>query len=702
MATRVPEELLKEIFRLVLHVPDQLFFDTSTSSPFMHVEVSTSALLLVCKRWLRIATPTFYDTLILRSSAQVFSLYNAISANPRFAEQVRRLRLEGKPQDILCGVVKRMTTLEDVCLALNFEYCTKITTSLLKLLRIINPRAIALSRPRQTTLKQTLSTMQVLSEQARIWSKLRTIILPRLYSGSHGSLGTLETELFAIALDSPAVQCVVLPVEDDSAAQSVLRSRALTGLLDQRPLTIMLLFPGVKFLPRTVFDGLKPAHRSLVCFRDNGMPTGTERYVSDLYKNQHEISTLWSDQLNTAPSNVQSTIWRAVIREAVTLREGAQAKSFINTWFDSIGVDGYTAASLLKTCHNFAQHHVVAHSDSAAQGCLDIIGSRPSLASNIRTLVIKNNSPITARLLSTASHLYSVQVGVFQEDFKILREHFSAACSSKTSIKHFVMDSWYLVHDIPPSGSVVGLDDDFLDVDYMSFAGWNSLVSLRWGILTIPFTSPAAENMLAQLQELSTSSACDGFMRWIVACQLPRLSRLSLTGLQSSQSVPAKNAQRAKALDSFLTKHGSKLTDLTINERCVRKAQLLRCSNIATLRLGRDANSSEVSNLQLLAVKELFINWYCVPYSLPKSWERLLEGLYAGAFPGLEQVTSLSSDFWPTSAPAEGAVLWQANADERLRARGVILKDKDGRIWRPRLELSSVLRRSGRVTGRRK
>jgi len=43
---------------------------------------------------------------------------------------------------------------------------------------------------------------------------------------------------------------------------------------------------------------------------------------------------------------------------------------------------------------------------------------------------------------------------------------------------------------------------------------------------------------------------------------------------------------------------------------------------------------------------------------------------------------------------------WQGVAAEKLKARGVVLADTEGRIWRPRLAIQDVLRRSSRITAK--
>jgi len=70
MAHKLPDEILKEILYPVLQVDDHSFSDTSAKSPFSLMNYSNSEILVVCKRWLRVATPLLYNVVILRSTAQ--------------------------------------------------------------------------------------------------------------------------------------------------------------------------------------------------------------------------------------------------------------------------------------------------------------------------------------------------------------------------------------------------------------------------------------------------------------------------------------------------------------------------------------------------------------------------------------------------------------------------------------------------------
>ncbi|KAH7107252.1 hypothetical protein BKA62DRAFT_127333 [Auriculariales sp. MPI-PUGE-AT-0066] len=168
MPNDMPVELLREVFDIALHVPDHLFFDTTTNSPFAHVQASTSNLLIVCKRWLKIATPAFYETLILRSRAQILSLCSAIAANPQFAIRIRRMRVEGRFHDFIGDTAKHMTALHAVCFAFDAEYITKMP-GVVKLLRAVNPRIAAFPTILHTSFATSNKVNKMVGDAIRKW-----------------------------------------------------------------------------------------------------------------------------------------------------------------------------------------------------------------------------------------------------------------------------------------------------------------------------------------------------------------------------------------------------------------------------------------------------------------------------------------------------------------------------------------------------
>ncbi|EJD33181.1 hypothetical protein AURDEDRAFT_177738 [Auricularia subglabra TFB-10046 SS5] len=104
MADRLPDETLAAILAESVVVPDASFAATmADKSPFAEIAHSSSTILLVCKRWMRVATPLVYETVILRSVAQSRALAEVLKEKPQLGCYVRKFRVEGGVGDSFAG-----------------------------------------------------------------------------------------------------------------------------------------------------------------------------------------------------------------------------------------------------------------------------------------------------------------------------------------------------------------------------------------------------------------------------------------------------------------------------------------------------------------------------------------------------------------------------------------------------------------------
>ncbi|KAJ7915196.1 hypothetical protein B0H13DRAFT_2189598, partial [Mycena leptocephala] len=119
-AISLPDEIISEILTPVLRVSDHLFSDTSTKgrSPFATNTESTSAMLVVCKAWLRVATPLLYHIAILRSTAQAQALAAALKKNPDLVLFIKKPRTEGRYGIAMHHILKISPNISDLVLSL--------------------------------------------------------------------------------------------------------------------------------------------------------------------------------------------------------------------------------------------------------------------------------------------------------------------------------------------------------------------------------------------------------------------------------------------------------------------------------------------------------------------------------------------------------------------------------------------------------
>jgi hypothetical protein len=103
---------------------------------------SSASALLVCKRWLRVATPLLYETLIVRSTGQSQALADVLRQNPAFAGHVKKVRLEGAYVS-LDEVLTRCTNLTTLVMLLRVYSDAKVK-GLCRSLSVIDPKDVIL------------------------------------------------------------------------------------------------------------------------------------------------------------------------------------------------------------------------------------------------------------------------------------------------------------------------------------------------------------------------------------------------------------------------------------------------------------------------------------------------------------------------------------------------------------------------------
>ena len=128
MADKLADELLRDILAPLLAVPDASFDSTEVKSPFSRLSESTSTFLVVCKRWMRIATPLLYQTVILRSTAQAQVLAAVLKNNKGFGDFIRKLRVEGAFGVSVGKIIQAAPNITDFCMTLKLFSDDRVTS----------------------------------------------------------------------------------------------------------------------------------------------------------------------------------------------------------------------------------------------------------------------------------------------------------------------------------------------------------------------------------------------------------------------------------------------------------------------------------------------------------------------------------------------------------------------------------------------
>lgn len=146
MEGRIPEEILRETLKYCLFItPIHAFLLDPAWQRYNHfaeydgpLEMPPSDALLVCKRWLRIGTPLWYNTIILHSTRQVRGLSQALRANPGLGNAIRNVRLQGGYGKDLATVMQHASRMYSV--ALNIDITSKDSNAgILRVLPGMNP-----------------------------------------------------------------------------------------------------------------------------------------------------------------------------------------------------------------------------------------------------------------------------------------------------------------------------------------------------------------------------------------------------------------------------------------------------------------------------------------------------------------------------------------------------------------------------------
>ncbi|KAJ7438631.1 hypothetical protein B0H11DRAFT_2104239 [Mycena galericulata] len=213
MSHKLPDEIISEILSPALEVAENMFSDTSSTSPFAVAgsPSCSSALLLVCKSWLRVATPLLYNVVVIRSKAQAGALQSALQSNPDLGQFVKKLRVEGGYGKSMSQILHKTPNVSDIFLSL-LVHASDSTAGLALGLPLINPTRLIIHDENEFFLKNknVVTLMTALATSVVKWSNLNTIHFPYHYHMT-------ARESFCTALcSSPTVKILSFPTYNTS------------------------------------------------------------------------------------------------------------------------------------------------------------------------------------------------------------------------------------------------------------------------------------------------------------------------------------------------------------------------------------------------------------------------------------------------------------------------------------------------------
>ncbi|KAJ6469683.1 hypothetical protein DFH09DRAFT_1478484 [Mycena vulgaris] len=167
----LPEEILCEILspalKLYLHSPRTIL-------------LLPPKYLLVCKDWLRVATPLLYHVVVLRSKAQANALEKVLHRNPELGRYLKKLRVEGGYGTAMLTILKAAPNVTDLFISLSI-WSSDATGGLCKGFPLINPhRVIVLDHwtPKPLINKNLAALTETLLSCIRMWIDLKIFTFP--------------------------------------------------------------------------------------------------------------------------------------------------------------------------------------------------------------------------------------------------------------------------------------------------------------------------------------------------------------------------------------------------------------------------------------------------------------------------------------------------------------------------------------------
>ncbi|KZV88174.1 hypothetical protein EXIGLDRAFT_772971 [Exidia glandulosa HHB12029] len=691
---RFPDELIKEMLKLSLLVPDELFADTGSVSPFATTISSASDLLLVCKRWMRVGTPALYETVIIRSTAQAQALNIALTRNPAFGRFGKKLRLEGVYSGYITSrIIVSMTSVTDFCFTLSV-YSEDKLAGLTKALGTFGLRRIVLtlnnSRRRNV---QNRALVKKLIAYVKASKKLEYFSFPDV--GCHAlytdfdsardldsaladcpSLHTVEAQL-GLSGRFPRRHAVVAYLQTKLDRKFILYiwgsyggNNTIRGPADDA--SFLKDFPA-SLVPRLI---LRNSNGSSITHESSTRTAASNPFFIPMFNSSSQTRTkIWSRIISYAAANpVSETVyWHWLDRPG-------------STWFDHNRFHIQTAASLLHVSREFYKaliptlfRHLTIYDISAFRTCERLLKSfdTVSLGPLVETLALSwpedsmdtqpDDSTASSELLSHVvnvesflSQLTNVRAAHLGRIRPATYAHLSSISSSLRTLH---------MHELWGATNSGWKTPISLDV----FAKFDALRELQVDQKNVKFVVGSNTDVFPSLEVLKIFRVHNSFFTSLEKTSLPNLKRFDIF-------VDFKKAE------TFLKERGTTLTTL-VTTTGFDQATLNSMPSLETLELRRDVQPAALSNLKHAKLERLSLRWETYGKNPLDRYRLITSMLSAENFPALREViVDNRYEIWPNTEREIMKSPWPEMAIT-LAEKNIALLDRAGRSWRPRLQL---------------
>nr|GAT52316.1 predicted protein [Mycena chlorophos] len=706
--TSLPDEIISEILSPALKVADDAFANNYSKSPFARFTESTSAYLVVCKSWLRVATPLLYHVVVLRSKAQAKALANALAKNPDLGRFVKKLRVEGGYGPSMHTILQHSPNITDLYLSLDI-LATDTTEGLCKGLPLINPTRLIFQceNGRDRSNKAYTALVDVLKKCIQQWDELIFFRAPEgVWKASVTNLCTLfnqQKRLEVIVTESHWVAKDIFPWFSGCPLREVRVVRPVSAV-------------ELEYLNTVVDARLK----EIIVYST----------VDEERRKHQESQTHITPSLNpfftplaNESTETQDAIFSRILYFAMLVPERAVPSAPSKSTPD---------VSILRVCKRFHRvglphlyAHVLLSKATGSNGLASALETNPSLAKCIRTISLHYPLgwfPEADEEDDERPRVREVLEAPFEYPGMVPKPttSFVRIFSATTNLRDvsLVLDSSvhvWAMRDIPVSrdafmelakaaGPTLRTLGIFVQGAAMSFSepalnaaifgNFTALETLTWKS-SIPISGKSDLAItIPKLSRLEVLEASDSFFSAFARIALPSLSTLELRHNITAYVQP------------FFEEHGSKLALLDIplqmlDSETLDESVLDLCPSLVELKLacfgskdnilypGRFDEVQGIDTSATLKKLSLSAKWsepYGADRKMPAEWaEHIVEVPFAEIMPNLTEI-SLPGLEWPSVEREIAKHPW-VRAAERLHSSNICVSDRYQVKWRPRLKV---------------
>ncbi|KAJ7114209.1 hypothetical protein C8R43DRAFT_1039620 [Mycena crocata] len=640
----LPDEIISQILSPALTVSDELFSDTSDVSPFAQYSPSTSAYLVVCKDWLRVATPLLYKVVVLRSKGQADALEQVLRDNPEFGLFIRKLRVEGGYGMAMHTILESAKNITDISLCLSI-WSSDNSRGLCKGLPLINPHRVIVVDPivakRPVKNQHQAALNNALFQCIRAWSNLRTFVFP-YPSSVPWRWSNRVMEVAQALIESRILSTVIISKTYDTLPQHfdiLLKIPALHTVQFQSP------FVKANFYHRRITETIDSDARlkALVQYTihdGSSKPVQDDDTMPDIAPSLNPLFV----PMESAPVETQDTVWDRVMFFAMSTSEEKTKSSRLSVLLVS---KRFNRLALPHIYHRICLRWPNAPSVSQQ------MQRQPQLGSFIRFLEIPfaSTDDVAHRILSSATRIEKFSGTISAEHFELLAR---TAGSTLREVSSTIL----------PSSATTSIS--------AVFRHFRELRVFELSATSVKFAPPTSQDDLDQLHTLCMGRENPTFLDAISNMRLASLHTFSLLSCRGD----------VQPLFAFLRVHGKYLLHATFGDifadDWIERARLFdTCTSLVDVKFTEDF---DLADLVCTTPHESLAK---IVFGDDVDIEDA-HALDFTMFPALREI-QCNHLKWPTTERAISKSAWVSLA-ESLLEKNVKLTDFNGKHWTPRVK----------------